>query len=197
MCVAAKWKNIKTGLLVYNSGMKKITGCLIALLIFFGCSQKQTITNNSLTQSTMQIKSSAFSHNEKIPAKYTCDGDDINPPLQFLDVPTETQSLVLISDDPDAPMGTWVHWIVWNIDPKITEIAQNSVPAGAVEGTTSFGKTSYGGPCPPSGVHRYFFKLYALDTVLDLPTSTTATDLEKTIGGHVLQSAELIGLYSR
>lgn len=145
----------------------------------------------------MKIQSPAFQHNENIPAKYTCDGEGINPPLQFLDVPGNAKSLVLISDDPDAPMGTWVHWTIWNIDTKITEIAENSVPADAVEGTTSFGNVGYGGPCPPSGVHRYFFKLYALDTVLDLPAGANIKELETAIQGHALGNAEFIGLYSR
>lgn len=145
----------------------------------------------------MKIQSSTFQHNENIPPKYTCDGEGINPPLQFFDVPGNAKSLVLISDDPDAPMGIWVHWTIWNIDPKIIEIAENSVPANAVEGTTSFGNVGYGGPCPPSGVHRYFFKLYAIDTLLDLPAGTNSKDLEKAIQGHIVDSAEFIGLYSR
>ncbi|MEK7085774.1 MAG: YbhB/YbcL family Raf kinase inhibitor-like protein [Patescibacteria group bacterium] len=145
----------------------------------------------------MKISSPTFQHNQNIPSKYTCDGENINPPLQFLDIPGNAQSLVLISDDPDAPMGTWVHWTVWNIDPKITEITENSVPLGAVEGTTSFGETGYGGPCPPSGTHRYFFKLYAIDTKLDLSTTTNAQDLEKSLQGHILAKAEIIGLYKR
>lgn len=145
----------------------------------------------------MRISSPAFQHNQNIPSKYTCDGENINPPLQFSDIPGNAQSLVMISDDPDAPMGTWVHWTIWNIDPKTTEIAENSVPQGAIEGTTSFGETGYGGPCPPSGTHRYFFKLYALDTKLDLPTTTNAQDLKKSLQGHILAQAELIGLYKR
>lgn len=150
-----------------------------------------------LTGSTMKITSPSFGHNQNIPPKYTCDGENINPPLQFSDIPAAAKSLVLISDDPDAPMGTWVHWTIWNIDPKITEIVENNVPDGAIEGTTSFGKTGYGGPCPPSGVHRYFFKLYALDEKIDLPTSAKKEDLEKAIQQHILASAEIIGLYTR
>ncbi len=145
----------------------------------------------------MQISSPTFQNNQNIPSKYTCDGQNINPPLQFSDIPGNAQSLVLISDDPDAPMGTWVHWIIWNIDPKTTEIAENSVPTGAIEGTTSFGETGYGGPCPPSGTHRYFFKLYAIDIKLDLPITTNSQALEKALQGHILASSELIGLYKR
>lgn len=149
----------------------------------------------------MKITSAAFQHNGNMPSKYTCDGENINPPLSINDVPTAAKSLVLIVDDPDAPMGIWVHWTVWNIDPATTEIAENSVPKGidgsAVEGTTSFGERGYGGPCPPSGTHRYFFKLYALDTLLDLPSSAKAGDIEKAASGHILDKAELMGLYKR
>lgn len=145
----------------------------------------------------MKIESPAFQHNQPLPAKFTCDGQNINPPLVFSEVPVETKSLVLIMDDPDAPMGTWVHWTVWNISPQIKEIAENSLPPGAVEGITSFGKPGYGGPCPPSGTHRYFFKLYALDTTLTLEPSTDKQTLEKALEGHLLAQAELIGLYSR
>ncbi|MBI2027657.1 MAG: YbhB/YbcL family Raf kinase inhibitor-like protein [Deltaproteobacteria bacterium] len=145
----------------------------------------------------MKIESSAFEHNQKIPSKYTCDGHDLNPPLKFLDVPQEAKSLVLIMDDPDAPVGTWDHWLIWNIDPKVSDILENAVPQGAVEGTQSWDHTGYGGPCPPSGTHRYFFKLYALDTKLDLSKSSRKKDVESAMKGHVLSSAELIGLYSR
>lgn len=146
---------------------------------------------------TMKITSSVFGHNQPIPTKYTCDGQNVNPPLAFSDIPEAAKSLVLINDDPDAPAGTWVHWTVWNISPQTTGIEEDSVPAGSVESVTSFGKPGYGGPCPPSGTHRYFFKLYALDTTLDVDSSTTKQDLEKAMEDHILAQAELIGLYSR
>lgn len=145
----------------------------------------------------MQIISSAFSHKQPIPKKYTCDGDDVSPPLTFSDVPKGAKSLVLINDDPDAPAGTWVHFTLWNIPPDTREIAEGSVPVGAVEGMQSWGRTGYGGPCPPSGVHRYFFKLYALDTTLDLPPSTDAKALAQAMEGHILARTEFVGLYSR
>ena len=145
----------------------------------------------------MKLTSPVFQNNEKIPPKYTCDGEDISPPLEIAEVPAETKSLVLISDDPDAPGGSWIHWLVWNIDPAITEIAENTVPTGAVEGITSFGKTGYGGPCPPSGTHRYFFKLYALDTRIDLTAEADKEKLEQAIEGHILDQVKLIGLYDR
>ena len=129
----------------------------------------------------MKILSPVFNHNSAIPSLYTCDGENINPPLMFEDVPTEAQSLVLISDDPDAPAGTWVHWTVWNISPSTKDIKENACPKEAVEGITSFGTTGYGGPCPPSGEHRYFFKLYALDTILDLGPETDKERLEESI----------------
>lgn len=145
----------------------------------------------------MKISSPVFGNNQTIPPKYTCDSENISPLLQITDVPENTQSLVLIVDDPDAPTGTWVHWTLWNIDPKTREIAGNAVPAGAVQGITSFGKPGYDGPCPPSGSHRYIFKLYALDTKLDLPASTNAKILEGKIQNHIIDQAQMIGLYKR
>lgn len=140
---------------------------------------------------------SVFKNNENIPKKYTCDGENVSPPLEISGVPEKAKSLVLIADDPDAPMGTWAHWTMWNIDPKTQKIEENSTPDGAVEGVTSYKKPGYGGPCPPSGVHRYFFKLYAIDTELNLPKSAEKLDIEKEINGRILDQAELIGLYSR
>ncbi len=145
----------------------------------------------------MEIKSPAFKNKQSVPAKYTCDGENISPPLEISGVPEQAKSLVLISDDPDAPAGTWVHWIIWNINPDIKQIPENSTPSGAVEGITSFEKSGYGGPCPPSGSHRYFFKLYALDTKLDLNSSAKIKDLQTAIKKHILDKAELIGSYQR
>ena len=182
--------------------MKYILPLFVFFILLSGCSfgneveRMESIPSLPITSKTMQLTSPAFSHNEAIPKKYTCDGDNINPPLTITDVPKDTKSLALIIDDPDAPMGTWVHWTVWNMDPGMTEIAENSVPNG-VEGYTSSGKPGYGGPCPPSGTHRYFFKLYALDTLLDLSPRTDASQLEQAMQGHVLDSAELMGTYSR
>jgi hypothetical protein len=180
--------------------MKKFLILLILSLSFIltACfSGQQEQADLTIKNINMKLISPAFDNNQSIPSEYTCDGENINPPLQISEVPTEAQSLVLIVDDPDAPAGTWVHWTVWNIDPQTTEIAKDSVPAGAVEGMTSFGKTGYGGPCPPSGEHRYFFKLYALDKELDLSASSGKDELEQIMPGHVLDSVELIGLYSR
>lgn len=148
-------------------------------------------------KTNMQIASPAFQNNQSVPEKYTCDGDNVSPPLVFSEVPKEAKALVLINDDPDAPAGTWVHWTLWNIPLQTEKIEENSVPQEATEGVTSFGKPGYGGPCPPSGTHRYFFKLYALDTTLDLDSSSDVKKLEAALQGHVLQQAELVGLYSR
>ena len=145
----------------------------------------------------MKLESLAFKYNQMIPSKYTCEGEDINPSLKISGVPKNAKTLVLIMDDPDAPMGTWVHWLVWNMSPQTTEILENSVPDQSSEGTTSWGRSGYGGPCPPSGTHRYFFKLYALDTELSLPPQTDKVGLEKAMTSHILDKTELIGLYKK
>ena len=150
----------------------------------------------------MEIKSPAFAHGDLIPPKYTCDGADVSPPLSLAVVPAGTKSLALIADDPDAPAGTWVHWVVWNI-PAGTKSLEEGIPAkealpnGGRQGTSDFRRVGYGGPCPPSGTHRYFFKLYALDTTLDLPATATKQDLEMAMKGHTLAQAELMGRYRR
>jgi len=145
----------------------------------------------------MKLTSSAFENNNVVPSKFTCDGENINPELLVSDIPPGTRSFVLIFDDPDAPGGTWVHWTLWNISPNNNEIVENSIPKGAVQGMTSFGSRGYGGPCPPSGKHRYFFKIYALNTELSLSSESKKEDLEKSMENHVIESAELVGLYSR
>ena len=145
----------------------------------------------------MKITSATFQSNSKIPSKYTCDGENINPPLQFSDISDNAKSLVLIVDDPDAPSKTWVHWVVYNIRGDVTEVEEDSTPGGGIEGITDFGRAGYGGPCPPSGTHRYFFKLYALHTTLDFPQNVTKQMVEEKMQGHILDQAELIGLYSR
>ncbi|MBD3208190.1 MAG: YbhB/YbcL family Raf kinase inhibitor-like protein [Candidatus Nealsonbacteria bacterium] len=145
----------------------------------------------------MKITSPAFEKNGEIPEKYTCDGEDVNPPLEISGTPETAKSLVLIVDDPDAPMGTWDHWLVWNINPGISKIEEDSLPKGAVQGTNDFGKNPYGGPCPPSGTHHYHFKIYALDKSLDLEASANKSNLEKEMDGHILDWAELVATYQR
>lgn len=146
----------------------------------------------------MQLSSSVFANNQYIPAQYTCDSENINPPLTITDVPEQTLSLALIMHDPDAPVGDFLHWTVWNINPDLKKIPQNwTLPPGSVEGLTDFGRSGYGGPCPPSGIHRYFFELYALDTTLDLPRASKRAEIEKAMSGHTLAKTQLIGLYAR
>lgn len=142
----------------------------------------------------MKLTSPAFKHNEMIPKKYTCDDKDINPPLKIEYVPEKAESLALIVDDPDAPSKTWVHWVVYNI-PKDTQIDENSIPGR--QGINDFNKMDYGGPCPPSGKHRYFFKIYALDQQLNLEEGISKHELEHAMEAHILANAELIGIYER
>ncbi len=165
-----------------------------AVVIFFVLI---TLGKEGATMSEFKISSTAFQNNGFIPSKYTCDGRDINPPLAIENVPPGTKSLALIVDDPDAPMGTWVHWVCWNIAPNIKEIKENDTPGGAAAGLNDFKRQSYGGPCPPSGTHRYFFKLYALDTALDLPSGAKKADVEKAMKGHIIAQTQIIGLYKR
>ena len=150
----------------------------------------------------MPIRSSAFNQGEPIPTQYTCDDTDISPPLSWSNVPEGSQSLALICDDPDAPMGTWVHWVLYNLPGDQTELAENipsleTLENGAIHGITDFKRLGYGGPCPPGGTHRYFFKLYALDSALDLGPGATKADLLEAMKGHVLARGELMGTYSR
>jgi len=150
----------------------------------------------------MKITSSVFDNNKQIPSKYTCNGENINPPLAFSDVPESAKSLALISDDPDAPMGTWVHWVAYNIPPSEKGFQENmpkdkKLPNGTLQGITDFKRIGYGGPCPPSGTHRYFFKLYALDTKLNLDSGVSKKDLLKAMEGHILAQGELMGKYKR
>jgi Raf kinase inhibitor-like YbhB/YbcL family protein len=142
----------------------------------------------------LEITSSAFKANGLIPVKYTCEGEDINPPLNIKEVPLEAKSLVLIVEDPDAPKGTWLHWLVWNIR-IIHRVNENEVPG--VQGLNDFGRNAYGGPCPPSGKHRYFFKVYALDDLLDVPESSLKKVVEEAMRHHIIAYGELVGVYKK
>ena len=147
----------------------------------------------------MKLTSSSFENNDKIPSKYTCDGENISPPLNFSDIPPEAKSLVLIMDDPDAmkPAGkVWDHWIVFNIPPETEEVSEGNEPQGT-QGTTSFGSTGYGGPCPPDSEHGYIFKLYALDSELELSEGERKADIETAMTGHIIKESKLIGRYER
>jgi Raf kinase inhibitor-like YbhB/YbcL family protein len=144
-----------------------------------------------------KISSSAFENNGRIPPKYTCDGANVNPPLKIESVPLKTKSLALVLDDVDAPRGSYVHWILSNIDPTTKEIQENSIPEGAVQGMNDFKKRNYGGPCPPRRAHKYVFKIFALDTLLNLNPNFTKKDLEKAMEGHIISQTQLMGLYKR
>lgn len=167
--------------------MKKLILILLLLIFLLGCKQEEITAKLTIT-------SSSFQNNQQIPSKYTCDADNINPPLIIENIPQETKTLTLIVDDPDAPIGNFNHWIVWNIPPTLS-IQENSIPG--TEGINSFKQQSYSGPCPPSGTHRYFFKVYALDTTLNLDSNSNKADLEKAMKTHILAKGELIGLYSK
>jgi|SRR3989338_3287965 len=152
--------------------------------------------NGGENENKMEIKS-IFKNGEKIPEKYTADGEDVNPSLEISSIPNNARSLVLIIDDPDAPVGTWVHWVVWNIPANINKIEENSIPENSVQGKNSWNNNEYGGPSPPSGTHRYFFKLYALDNTLSLDQSADKKAVENAMKGHILAKTELMGVYSR
>ena len=152
---------------------------------------------------TIKIRSAGFAEGQPIPSKYTCDGEDVSPPLSWDNAPNGTQSLALICDDPDAPSGTWVHWVIYDLSDRLTELPE-AVPAkeealsGAKQGRNDFGRTGYGGPCPPAGsAHRYYFKLYALDSALKLKVGATKADVENAMKGHIVGQGQLMGTYKR
>ena len=147
-------------------------------------------------ENVMKVTSSAFSDGHTIPAKYTCDGSDVIPPLDFDDIPPRAVTLALIMDDPDAPMGTWDHWVIWNMPPQQRHVAEGKEPQGIV-GRNSWKKNAWGGPCPPDREHRYFFKVYALDRQLDIPPNSTKKELERAMEGHIIEEAQLMGRYDR
>jgi Raf kinase inhibitor-like YbhB/YbcL family protein len=145
----------------------------------------------------LTITSPQFEDRNVIPSKYTCDGENINPPLAFDNIPHDTKSLALIVEDPDSVGKTWVHWILFNINPATSFIPERSVPSRTVQGVNDFGKIGYGGPCPVNGTHRYYFKLYALDVILDETEDITREELERAMENHIIEKAELVGLYVR
>jgi Raf kinase inhibitor-like YbhB/YbcL family protein len=162
---------ISVGLFIFLAGLKQTKG-----------------------EEAMELKSPEFKDSQFIPAKFSCEGKDVNPALVIENIPQAAKSLALIVDDPDAPMGTWVHWVVFDISP-VSGIEENSIPGK--QGTNSSGGKNYHGPCPPSGVHRYFFKIYALDMVLNLKEGVGKEQLEKAMQGHILANAQLLGLYKK
>ncbi len=150
-----------------------------------------------------RVSSTAFAFNGEIPRQYTCDGQDVSPPLAWEEAPSNTRSLSLICDDPDAPVGTWVHWVLWGLPASVHSLREavpkeRTLPDGSKQGSNDFRRIGYGGPCPPPGpAHRYFFKLYALDNVPDLKPGATKQDLERAMKGHILAEAQLVGRYQR
>ena len=181
-----------------------VTFVILPLLLFCSCKDSEQADLGAEGGKNMEIKitSSAFENGGMIPAKYTCDGADVSPPLQWDTVPEGTKSIALICDDPDAPMGTWVHWVLFNMPAEANELAENipaeeTLPNGAMQGVSDFGRIGYGGPCPPGGTHRYFFKVYALDTKVDLQAGADKRQLLKAMEGHILSQGQLIGKYKR
>ncbi len=151
---------------------------------------------------TIQLTSPAFEEGGMIPSKYTCDGANVSPPLKWTSVPEGTKSFAIICDDPDAPAGTWVHWVIYNIPANIRELPENVRPSwklsdGTLQGKNDFGKAGYGGPCPPGGIHRYYFKIYALSDMLNVKEGLTKADLLKAMKGYVLGEGQLMGRYKR
>lgn len=187
-------------------------GLVLILLVFFGWNfmrtneEKPTVApkNNLQTSTTtmaLTITSPAFMTNGTIPSLYTCDGENISPELDFANIPSGTQSLALTMEDPDVPTsirpdGMWNHWVIWNIPPTTIHINENDTPPG-VAGRNTGGKAAYGGPCPPDREHRYFFTLYALNTMLNLPQGATKEELLSAAGGHVIEKSVLVGRYNR
>lgn len=185
--------------------MAGISCFIVALALIFSVESACARPHRSPQPGTavFSISSPVFSSGQTIPRRYTCSGKNISPQLQWGNPPVGTKSFALVVDDPDAPVGTFVHWVVYNLPPSIKGLAEKvspgrALPRGALEGKNGFGHSGYGGPCPPPGKpHRYFFKLYALDTMLDLPTGPSKARLLKAIQGHVLGQAKLVGLFAR
>jgi Raf kinase inhibitor-like YbhB/YbcL family protein len=181
----------------------KLTASLVSILLLITMTLSACTSDNkptmqeSVSDMTIKFTSSAFSEGETIPKKFTCDGDNVSPPLSWSDLPEGTMSLALIMDDQDAPAGTWVHWVLYNIPADQNGLIEGVRGAG-IEGKNTSGKQSYGGPCPPRGpAHRYFFKIYALDTILDLEPGATKGDLERAMQGHSLAEGQLMGKHQR
>ena len=187
----------------------KISLILISIIFFYSCQKKnpeilpeKQTTKQEGRKTEMKITSSSFKEGEIIPSKFSCDGEDISPQLSWTDPPENTKCFALISDDPDAPSGDWVHWVIYNIPSTEAGLAENipknkTLDNGTKQGMSDFRKIGYGGPCPPGGTHRYFFKLYALDIMLDKDAGLTKKELLKAIEGHILSEAQLMGKYKR
>jgi len=183
-----------------NNFLKELLFCSLSVFLI-SCSG-ETKGDIGNMNNTIKITSTAFENEGMIPSKYTCDSENISPPLKIENIPAETKSIALINDDPDAPIGTWVHWLLFNLKPDTKELLEKTptdkvLENGAIQGITSFGKSGYGGPCPPSGIHRYYFKFYALDKMLDIDSNAKKEDILKAMEGHILAKGELMGKYQR
>lgn len=185
--------------------VRKLWFIPILMLLLCSCSGRDGLTASKgrLSKMSIEVTSPAFRDGGSIPSKYTCDGQDISPPLKWNTIPDGTKSIALIVDDPDAPRGDWVHWVVYDLPPSLRELPER-VPAqekilgnGGRQGTNDYGKIGYGGPCPPSGVHRYFFKVYALDQELKPGPGATKAELLAAMDTHILAEGQLMGKYSR
>jgi Raf kinase inhibitor-like YbhB/YbcL family protein len=180
---------------------------LLGFFIFYSIQEKNepsqnpkpafsNVTTAPMDDQTLLLRSPAFQNGQSIPSKYTCDGENISPPLAIENIPEKTVTLVLIMDDPDAPNSTWDHWVIFNIPKNTSRIGEGSTPQGT-GGKNTWGKTGYGGPCPPQGVHRYFFRVYALNSSLRLDENATKNDVLEAMKGHILASSELLGTYTK
>jgi Raf kinase inhibitor-like YbhB/YbcL family protein len=182
-----------------SNGLLLAGACFCVVLVLNGAAWAADPSGKG----TMQLTSTAFTESAAIPAKYTCDAKNVSPPLKWSGTPAGTKSLALIADDPDAPVGTWVHWVLFDLPPGVSELAEDQpksqfLPNGAKQGLNDFKHLGYGGPCPPPGKpHRYFFKLYALDTQLDLKPGATKKETELALEGHILAQGQLMGTYKR
>ena len=177
---------------------------VVSGLLLCSCRDREEAESGRIGGEKMDIKitSQAFKQGGLIPPRYTCDGANISPPLQWEAVPEGTRSIALISDDPDAPVGTWVHWVLFNLPAETKQLTENipperTLPSGACQGSNGFGKIGYGGPCPPGGTHRYFFKIYALDAQIDLEPGAKKANLLKAIEGHIIGQGQLMGKYKK
>ena len=183
------------GWLIKNKWLFIIGSIIIIILVVGFIFAKKTMVTKTLTK-TLRLTSSAFAHNGLIPERYTCNGNNFSPPLVISDAPAGAKSLALVMDDPDAPAGVWDHWIIYNLPAGVTELAEGESPAGTL-GLGTAGNVNYEGPCPPSGVHRYFFKLYVLDIELPLAPGAAKGEVMAAMRGHILDQTELVGRYGR
>jgi len=187
-----------------NNLTNLLFGVVLALVVLAACSggDDPATEEETLSDSSIELTSPAFTDGSDIPTKYTCDGEGVSPPLEWSNLPGGTKSIALIVDDPDAPGRTFVHWVLYAISPDARGLPENVpdvdiTPEGARHGKSGFGRIGYGGPCPPSGSHRYFFKLYALDSELGLEVGADKSDLLQAMEGHILAQGQLMGRYQR